>query len=176
MPQSDAMPPVIKNPSRETCENIIRRILMTEVLHQGKNNHFKHASDFMSYFESLYPTSDSLTKQVQRAVKAMKLPKDEEGYYIINKTSEQISQDAALKEMLSLAGAKPVLLDDYTPVFLAAKPSLCPYLKELLLHSATFQDKILTILETANGLLVYTDQPKQLEKLFHSLLNIQTNT
>lgn len=175
MPQSNAMPPVIKNPSRETCENIIRRILMTEVLHQGKNNHFKHASDFMSYFESLYPASDSLAKQVQRAVKAMNLPKDEEGYYIINKTPEQIRQDTALKEIFALAGAKPALLDHYVPVFLAAKPSLCPYLKELLLESATFQDKILTISETSNGLLIYTDQPKQLEKMLQSLLNNQTN-
>ena len=175
MPQSDAMPPVIKNPSRETCENIIRRILMTEVLHQGKNNHFKHATDFMNYFESLYPASDSLAKQVQRAVKAMNLPKDEKGYYIINKTQEQIRQDTALREMFALADAKPMLLDHFTPIFLAAKPALCPYLKELLLHSATFQDKILTILETSNGLMIYTDQPKQLEKLCSSLINNQTN-
>lgn len=175
MAHSNSMPPVIKNPSRETCENIIRRILMMEVLHQGKNNHFKHASDFMDYFESLYPASDSLTKQVQRAVKAMNLPKDEQGYYIINKTQEQIEQDAALKEAFLMAGAKTVPLADYTPVFLSAKPSLCPYLKDLLLNSATFQDKILTIMETSNGLLLYTDQPGQLEKLCSSILNIQTN-
>ena len=66
-----------KNPSRETCENTIRRILMTEVLEHGKNKHFRSASDFMKYFESLYPASDALTKQVQRAIKAMDMPKDE---------------------------------------------------------------------------------------------------
>lgn len=44
-----------KNPSRQTCETIIKRILMTEVLEKGTNRHFKQASDFMSYFESLYP-------------------------------------------------------------------------------------------------------------------------
>ena len=69
-----------RNPSRETCENIIRRILMTEVLEKGSNAHFRQASDFMSYFESLYPASDSLTKQVQRAIKSMDMPKDEQGY------------------------------------------------------------------------------------------------
>ena len=57
-----------KNPSRETCESIIRRILMTELTQNGKNRHFRKAADFMSYFESLYPASDALTKQVQRAV------------------------------------------------------------------------------------------------------------
>lgn len=148
---------------------------MTEVLHQGKNNHFKHASDFMNYFESLYPASDGLTKQVQRAVKAMNLPKDENGFYIINKTPEQIRQDAALKEALLLADAKIVPLDGYVPVFLSAKPSLCPYLKDLLQNSATFQNKILTIAETTNGLMLYTDQPGQLEKLCLSLLNNQTS-
>lgn len=48
-------PPLRKNPSRETCEGIIRRILMTEVLEKGKNEHFRTAADFMKYFESLYP-------------------------------------------------------------------------------------------------------------------------
>ena len=59
-------PSLRKNPSRETCEGIIRRILMTEVLEKGKNEHFRTAADFMKYFESLYPASDALTKQVQR--------------------------------------------------------------------------------------------------------------
>lgn len=157
-----------KNPSRETCEKIIRRILMTEVLQQGENHHFKQASDFMSYFESLYPASDSLTKQVQRAVKSMNLPKDERGYFIVNKTPEQIAQDDAIKHAFSLADVKPLSLDGYTPVFLSAEPSLCSYLKDMILNSITFQGKILTIAETSNGLLLYTDQPLQLKKLCRS--------
>lgn len=68
-----------KNPSRETCESIIRRILMTELTQNGKNRHFRKAADFMSYFESLYPASDALTKQVQRAVQSLHMPKDAEG-------------------------------------------------------------------------------------------------
>lgn len=169
MSQSNVPHSLRKNPSRETCENMIRRILMTEVLQEGKNHHFKQAADFMSYFESLYPASDSLTKQVQRAVKAMNLPKDEHGYFIINKTLEQIEQDDALRNAFALADAKPMILSDYTPVFLSIKPSLCSYVKNLILNSITFQDKILTIVETSNGLLLYTDQPQQLEKLCSSL-------
>lgn len=76
-----------KNPSRKECEDIIRRILMTEMLEKGKNEHFKTATDFMKYFESLYPASDSLTKQVQRAIKSLDMPKDPNGYFIINKTA-----------------------------------------------------------------------------------------
>ncbi|MBQ9579921.1 MAG: hypothetical protein IJR23_01940, partial [Lachnospiraceae bacterium] len=71
---SDVSPEVLrKNPSRQDCESIIKRILVTEVLTKGKNEQFKNASDFMSYFESLFPASDALTKQVQRAIKAMML-------------------------------------------------------------------------------------------------------
>lgn len=47
-----------KNPSRETCQKIIKRILVTEVLEKGCNEHFRQASDFMGYFQSLYPASD----------------------------------------------------------------------------------------------------------------------
>lgn len=158
-----------KNPSRETCENMIRRILMTEVLQKGANHHFKQASDFMSYFESLYPASDSLTKQVQRAVKAMNIPKDEQGYFIVNKSVEQIEQDTELKHAFSLGKVESMLLTDYTPVFLKVEPALCSYVKELLLSSITFQNKILTIAETTNGLLLYTKEPQQLLKLCESL-------
>ena len=58
-----------KNPSRETCEGIIKRILMTEVLENGSNKHFRFASDFMNYFESLYPASDA--PRQQRAISAL---------------------------------------------------------------------------------------------------------
>lgn len=170
MPHSNIPPSPYKNPSRETCEAIIRKILMTEVLEQGKNHHFKHASDFMGYFESLYPASSGLTKQVQRAIKSMNLPKDENGYFIVNKTSEQLKQEAELKSAFHMANAKSLLLTDCTPVFLSANPSLCPYLKELIQNSITFQEKIITIAETSNGLLLYTNQPKELEKLCQSLL------
>ena len=74
-----------KNPSRETCESIIRRILMTELTQNGKNRHFRKATDFMSYFESLYPASDALTKQVQRAVQSLHMPKDADGFFIVHK-------------------------------------------------------------------------------------------
>ena len=36
-----------RNPSRKECEDIIRRILMTEVLEKGTNEHFKTAADVM---------------------------------------------------------------------------------------------------------------------------------
>lgn len=108
-----------KNPSRKECEDIIRRILMTEMLEKGKNEHFKTATDFMKYFESLYPASDSLTKQVQRAIKSLDMPKDPNGYFIINKTAEQLDQDQELSFMLQKSKAHVTSLEDYETLFLA---------------------------------------------------------
>ena len=82
-----------KNQSRQVCENTIKRILMTEILENGRNQHFRTAADFMNYFEALYPASSALTKQVQRAVKSLNMPKDEFGYFIPNKTAAQLSHE-----------------------------------------------------------------------------------
>jgi hypothetical protein len=163
-------PPLRKNPSRETCEGIIRRILMTEILEKGKNQHFRTAADFMGYFESLYPASDALTKQVQRAVKAMDMPKDEAGYFIPNKTTEQLAQEKELSYLLQKTSSAVISMDTYEPLFLKTEPSLKSYLMHVLETSPVFQDKILTIQETSNGLILYTDNRKQLEFLINSLI------
>lgn len=120
-------PSLRKNPSRETCEGIIRRILMTEVLEKGKNEHFRTAADFMKYFESLYPASDALTKQVQRAIRSLNMPKDELGYFIPSKTAEQLAHEQELTYILKKANADVCRMDDYQPLFLKAdEQSLLP--------------------------------------------------
>ena len=112
-----------KNPSRKECEKAIRRILITEILENGKNKHFRMATDFITYFEALYPPSDSLTKQVQRAVKAMNMPKDEDGFFIIDRTPEQVAQDKELHALFEHANAHIESLDDCEKLFLAISTS-----------------------------------------------------
>ena len=158
-----------KNPSRETCENIIKRILMTEVLEHGRNKHFRFASDFMNYFESLYPASDALTKQVQRAVKSLDMPKDEFGYYIVNKTSTQLEQEKEISRLLKNAHVSIHPMEQVETIFLPIEHHLKSYLIHLLETSETFQGKYITILETSNGLLIYTENKKQLVILLKSL-------
>ena len=108
-----------KNPSRETCESIIKRILMTEVLENGKNKHFRFASDFMNYFESLYPASDALTKQVQRAIKSLDMPKDEDGYYIVNKTASQLENEKQITQLLKTADFSVHPMEQVDTIFLS---------------------------------------------------------
>ena len=159
-----------KNPSRQDCEKVIKRILVTEVLTKGRNQQFKSAADFMSYFESLYPASDALTKQVQRAIKAMNLPRDEHGYLIVNKTKEQLDEEKDLQYMLRKSHASIGNLSNCKPVFLRCNPEDASYLLTLLAHCLTLKDKYETVLATANGILFYTEQPENLETLLNSLI------
>lgn len=160
-----------KNPSRETCEGIIKRILMTEVLEHGNNRHFHSAADFMGYFESLYPPSDALTKQVQRAIKALNMPKDENGCFIVNKTIAQFDQEKEITRLFSNGNVSIHPMEDYETIFLTIEPHLRKYLIHTLETSETFEGKFLTIVESSNGLIIYTQNKKQLLILLNSLTN-----
>ncbi|MBR1624005.1 MAG: hypothetical protein IJ675_08890 [Pseudobutyrivibrio sp.] len=160
-----------KNPSRKECERVIKKILMTEVLERGTNEHFKSASDFMSYFQSLYPASDSLTKQVQRAVKALGMPKDDRGYFIINKTEEQLNQDKEIAFLMDKTNSKLLPFDDYDTLFLKADGKYKDYLFQLLSESETFADKIVTMINSSHGIILFTNNKQQLEIMINSLIN-----
>ena len=160
-----------KNPSRKECEKVIKKILMTEVLERGTNEHFKTASDFLSYFQSLYPASDSLTKQVQRAVKSLNMPKDERGYFIINKTEEQLNQDKEIAFLLKKTGAAIEPLEEYETLFVRCDGDYKDYLYQLLSESDTFADKIITMINSSSGIIFYTKNKHQLEILINSLIN-----
>ncbi|MFP3155626.1 hypothetical protein LQZ18_14605 [Lachnospiraceae bacterium ZAX-1] len=162
-----------KNPSRETCEKIIRRILITETLENGKNTHFRQASDFMTYFESLYPTSESLNKQVQRAIKSMELPRDEKGYFIINKTMKQVDQENELKLLFKKSNLNIHTMENCEPILLEVDTSVSKYLIHLLTACDTFSDKYVTIAEVHNGILIYTKMKTQLLNTLENLLNYQ---
>lgn len=159
-----------KNPSRETCEGIIKRILMTEILEKGKNEHFRTAADFMNYFESLYPASNALTKQVQRAIRALDMPKDEFGYFIPNKTAKQLTQEKELQYLFQKAGAAVCSMEDYKPLFLKADDAIASYLLDVIRRSPFFDGKYLTAHTTAGGILFYSKNPTQLEVLLNSLI------
>lgn len=160
-----------KNPSRKECEQIIKKILMTEVLERGTNEHFKSASDFLSYFQSLYPASDSLTKQVQRAVKALGMPKDDRGYFIINKTEAQLGQDKEIAFLMKKNNCQLVPFQDYETLFLKADGKYKDYLYQLLSESETFADKVITMINSSNGIILFTNNKHQLEILINSLIN-----
>lgn len=160
-----------KNPSRKECEKVIKKILMTEVLERGTNQHFKTASDFMSYFQSLYPASDSLTKQVQRAVKSLGMPKDERGYFIINKTEEQLGQDKEISFLMKKTNSTLVPFENYETLFLKCDSKHKDYLYQLLSESETFADKIITMINSSHGIILFTNNKQQLEIMINSLID-----
>ena len=164
------MPNLKKNPSRKECEETIKRILMTDVLENGKNTHFKSAKDFMSYFESLYPPGDSLSKQVQRAIKSLDMPKDENGYFVINKTTAQMEEDREISRMLRQAHGKTMGLEDCEPLFLKIDKRYKEYIMNIIEESETFRDKYITIVNSSDGLIFYTTNRSNLETLIDSLI------
>ena len=157
-----------KNPSRSACEKIIQRILMTEILEKGKNHQFKNATDFMPFFESLYPASPSLTKQVQRAVKNMALPKDNHGFFVINKSEIQLDEDQEIGRILK-RGHADIFKTQIESVFIKLDPDVIDYLYDLISGSSSFKEKFITIIKSSNGLFFLTKSSSQLQILISSL-------
>ncbi len=144
------------NPSREKCEMIITRILSTEIKENGKNIHFKNAMDFMTYFESLYPSGSALTKQVQRAIKAMDLAKDENGYFILDKTKTQLKDESELSSILKKTSSKLSVESSFDVLLLEADAVYKPYLIQLLSESETLRPYFITIVDSIDGILFLT--------------------
>lgn len=157
-----------KNPSRKSCEQTIKKILTREFEEFGENRHFKQASDFMVYFESLHPASSSLTKQVQRAVNSLNLPRDENGYFMINKTAEEYAAERELNHLL--IGASVDNLSNTTPVLLKIENWKCKYVMHLLESDSYITSLSYTMLEVSNGILIYTTAPDQLLSYLSSLI------
>lgn len=144
------------NPSRSTCEEIIKRILTTEEKENGTNTHFKNATDFMTYFESLYPSGPALTKQVQRAIKSMDLAKDENGYFLINKTKDQQSKEKELSRALHKTNSYFDTEISLQTVLLHTTDSYKSYLLDILKESDSISKYYTTAIETSNGILFLT--------------------
>jgi hypothetical protein len=160
---------VRRNPSREMCEQTIRRILSTEVMQLGENRHFRSASDFMNYFESLYPASDALTKQVQRAVKAMNMAKDEKGFFLVDKTVDQAEQEKVLSGVFENAHVTVDAMDGCETVFLSCDGPMREYLIYMMDSSEDLRGKYLTAVSASNGVILYTRCKSKLLEALNSL-------
>lgn len=161
-----------KNPSRKACEQIIERILTREFEEYGTNHHFKQASDFMVYFESLHPASPSLTKQVQRAVSAMNLPRDENGYFIINKTAEEYQAERELARLLQ--DSSFMNLKSCTPVLLKTDPWQREHIMYLMGSISELKKLYVTLTEAENGILIYSKTPDELTSYLSNSLKVDS--
>ncbi len=159
-----------RNPTRQECEEQIRRTLMTENLRHGGNHHFKTAKDFMPIFEALYPASPSLVKQVQRAIKAMNMPKDNQGFFLVDKTKLQMEQDTELSGMLKNSDAALRELGSFESVLITMEDHYKDYIFQLVSESSTLSGKYLTAIKTSNGILFLTENKEYLKTLLQDLL------
>ncbi len=163
-------------PSRSECEEAIRRILITETLENGANRHFKNSTDFMPYFEALYPAGPGLRKQVQRALKSLDLPKDDSGYYMVHKTKSQAKDDSELAALLADAGAvmdAPNIEDPLQMIFISLQTENAAdtaYIASRLARSATLAGRFETMIPATNGIVVLTREPGAFRKFIAELL------
>ncbi len=162
--------PKYKNPTRQECEEQVRRTLMTENLRHGGNHHFKTAKDFMPIFEALYPASPSLVKQVQRAIKSMNMPKDEKGFFLVDKTKFQMEQDTELSNLLQKSEADLSEVGSFDTVLLTLEDHYKDYIFQLISESSTLSGKFITAIKTSNGILFFTDNKELLKTLLKDLI------
>lgn len=162
--------PKYKNPTRQECEEQVRRTLMTENLRHGGNHHFKTAKDFMPIFEALYPASPSLVKQVQRAIKSMNMPKDEKGFFLVDKTKFQMEQDTELSNLLQKSEANLSEVGSFDTVLLTLEDHYKDYIFQLISESSTLSGKFITAIKTSNGILFFTDNKELLKTLLKDLI------
>ncbi len=159
-----------RTPSRKECEEAIRRILITEILQNGKNDRFRSAVDFMKYFESLYPAGPALTKQVQRAVKAMDMPKDKDGYFLADKTHNQVEQDQEITTLLHRTDAAVTEMGEAEMLFLSCDDNYRDYLFLLIHESTTLSGKYITMIKTSDGILFFTENKASLAAILNNLI------
>ena len=91
----------------------------------------------------------------------------------MDKTAAQVEQEQCLGKLFADANVSLHPMEQVETVFLSV-PS---HMQELLLHtfeqSDLFAGQILTIVRTCNGLLIYTEDKKQLLLLLNRLINQQ---
>lgn len=170
MDNSREMNAKYRNPTRQACEEQVRRTLMTENLRHGGNHHFKTAKDFMPIFEALYPASPSLVKQVQRAIKAMNMPKDKDGFFLVDKTKFQMEQDTELSKLLKNSGAAVSELGSFDTVMITLEDHYKDYIFQLISESSTLSGKFVTAIKTSNGILFLTENKSLLCTLLGDLV------
>ena len=160
------------NPSRKECEDIIRHILQQEVEHRKRNCHFRHSVDFLPFFESLYPSSVRLAKQVQRAVHSLNLPKDSNGFYIINRSEEELSLESHLICFFQYEKAtlNKRSHPEYSEILcLKIDPAALVYCKERLTEYFQFSIPDLALWSESSELYCYSSNLHELEILFQRI-------
>ena len=121
--------------------------------------------------QKYYPASDALTKQVQRAIKAMDMPRDERGYFIVNKTSEQFEQDKEISRLLQSGEASLKSLAESEPVLIEVPTELADYLMYTLSSSISLKGHYDTMVKAYNGIIIYTRERSRILSYLQTLLS-----
>ena len=89
----------------------------------------------------------------------------------INKTEAQLNQDREISFIMDKCNSTLVPFENYQTLFLKADNNYKDYLYQLLSESETFSDKIITMINSFNGIILFTENKQQLEIMINSLIN-----
>ena len=83
---------------------------------------------------------------------------------------DQFEQEKEISQLFSQAHVQVNPMENIETIFLKSDVHMRSYLIHTLETSLTFQGKFVTLVETANGVLIYTENKNQLLILLESLL------
>ena len=98
----------------------------------------------------------------------MALPKDDFGFFVINKSEIQLDEDKEIERILK-RGHADIYKSQIESVFLKLEPNVIDYLYDLISSSRSFKDKYITLIKSSDGLFFLTRSSSQLQILLSSL-------
>ena len=99
------------------------------------------------------------------------MPRDERGYFIVNKTSEQFEQDKEISRLLQSSEASLKSLEESEPVLLEVPTELADYLMYTLSSSISLKGHYDTMVKAYNGIIIYTRERSRILSYLQTLLS-----
>lgn len=99
------------------------------------------------------------------------ISRDERGYFIVNKTSEQFEQDKEISRLLQSGEASLKSLAESEPVLIEVPTELADYLMYTLSSSISLKGHYDTMVKAYNGIIIYTRERSRILSYLQTLLS-----
>ena len=99
------------------------------------------------------------------------MPKDEDGFFIVDRTVKQMEKEKSLKAILSESESVVTDLSGYAPILVKTDPHNRIYLMHLISEVSTLNDKIAAMTECSVGVILYTVEKEKVLSILDRLLS-----
>ena len=98
------------------------------------------------------------------------MPKDADGYFLVDKTKVQMEQDTELSGLLKKSDASLSELENLDTILITLEDHYKDYIFQLISESSTLSGKYVTAIKTSNGILFLTQNKPLLKTFLEDLL------